>query len=109
MPRNFLERRHRRVHVERHVQTAQVDRAGQELGGLVGFGADREGADDDPRSFFAPGLEMLAVVAAYRIAAARIDEVREREGQAELRGERAAELRGTEEPELGCAFDLGLK
>jgi hypothetical protein len=96
-----------RVDVERHVQPAQVDRRGEPLGVGFALGADRERADHDLRASRA--LEIPAIGARHRVAALRVDEVREGEGQPELRGERAAVLGGAEQPDLGRGVDLGLQ
>jgi hypothetical protein len=110
MPGRFIGRGHRRVDVERHVQAAQVDRSGQAFGLVVGLGADGECADDDarPGALFR-GLEVLPIGPRHLVAAARIDEVGEGEGQAQLGGKRAAVIRGAEQPDLRHGVDLGLQ
>src|SRR3989442_15025599 len=52
---------------------------------------------------------MIAVGARHRLAPVRADEMRKSETQAELRGERAAVVRGAEQPRLGRGVALGLR
>ena len=79
MLRGFRVRWNRRVDVERHVQPTQIDRRGEAFRLLVGLGADKERAHHGAWRLFAPGTETLLVSACHLVAAARIDEVRERE------------------------------
>jgi hypothetical protein len=100
---------HRPIHVERHVKAAQVDGGGEAFGLRVALGADGKHADDRRgRAFARGGLELRAVGARHGVAAARVDEMREREAQPELRRECAAEVRGSEQPHLGRPFAAGL-
>src|SRR5258706_778697 len=95
----FLERRHGRVDALRHVQAPKVDACGEALGLGTGLRADHEHAYERPGARLALRRPVLiAVVARYGFAPEPPDEMREREAQAELSGERTAVIRGAEQP-----------
>jgi hypothetical protein len=102
------QRRHRQVLAERHVQPAQVDHLREPLRLLAGWRADDEATEQRVRGRAAPRLEALLVRAHHCVAALRVDEVREREVQAELRGERSAVVGRAEQPDLGRGLAAGL-
>src|SRR6266568_3139544 len=98
----FLECRHGRIDPFRHVQAPKVDACGEALGFGTGLRADHEHAHERPGSWLAlRRLVVIAVGARHGLASERADEMREREAQAELRGECAAVIRGAEQPYFG--------
>jgi hypothetical protein len=83
--------RHRLIEAVIHIKAPQIDTRCAALRFGIGRGADCEYSQQRLRLACAPRrLEMLLVVAHHPIAAISADEMRKREIQAKLRGERAA-------------------
>src|SRR5207247_8363164 len=105
----FLERRHGRIDAFRHVRARKGDARREALGFGAGLRADHEHAYQRPGLRLAlRGLVLIAVGARHGLATERADEMREREAQAELSGERAAVIRGAEQPYFGRSISGGL-
>lgn len=92
-----------------HLHAAQIHGAFEGFGFLVRIGANDEDRRREIGLLFVPGRKALAIRLRHVLPVLRVDEMREREADAQLRGEEAAEVAGAEHPEFGARVDLRLQ
>ena len=86
-----------------------LERGDDVLGAGFGVGGDDEDGGGAIRACIVAGFEIGAVLLRDDVPDVRIDEVRERETDAQASCERAAEIAGAEHPQFGSGIDLGLQ